>query len=213
MDKSEQRVLIKYFSMKDLNSRTIHNELKSVLLEATYSLSTVERWVSRFKTGAATCEDNQRPCRPPCDFGSSLAAFLLEFAFASACQMSKHLHTSHTTIKDILRRQLGLRRFSRRWVPHQLSEDQKTALVRDSIARLAIVRPLQDNSFERLSPGDESWFLYEYLSGSMFAASRETIRSRCEHKIQGKKTMITVFFTTTLLLILNALPHSQTFTQ
>jgi hypothetical protein len=47
----------------------------------------------------------------------------------------------------------------------------------------------------------------------MFAVSRETVPPRCEHKIQGKKTMITIFFTATRLLVLDALPHGQAFTQ
>jgi hypothetical protein len=85
--------------------------------------------------------------------------------------MSKHFHASHTTIKDILSRQLGLMRFSRRWVPHQLSEDPKAARVRDSMVLLAILRRLQDNSFEELSTGDESWFLYECQFESMSTAS------------------------------------------
>jgi hypothetical protein len=43
MDKSEQRILIKYFSMKGLGSRLIHSGLKSVLHDSAYSLSAVER--------------------------------------------------------------------------------------------------------------------------------------------------------------------------
>jgi hypothetical protein len=39
MDKSEQRILIKHFSMKDLGSRLIHSELKSVLYDSAYNLS------------------------------------------------------------------------------------------------------------------------------------------------------------------------------
>jgi hypothetical protein len=36
---------------------------------------------------------------------------------------------------------------------------------------------------------------------------------RCKHEIQAKRIMITVFFTSTRLLILDALPHGRTFTQ
>jgi hypothetical protein len=145
--------------------------------------------------------------------GSPLAAFLLEFPFASAGQMAKHFRASHYTIKEMLGRQVGLRKFSRRWVRYRLSDDQKAVLLRDSKALLAILRRLQDNSFEGISTEDESWFLYEHQSGSMFAASRETVTPRNRHDIQCKKTMITVFFTPTRLMILDALPYGQTFTQ
>jgi hypothetical protein len=212
MDKSEQRILIKYFSMKGLGSRLIHNELQSVLRASVYSLSGMEKWVSRFKTGLPIGEDNPRPGRPPSDLGSSLAAFLLKFPFASARQMSKHFHASLTTNKKILSRQLGPRKLSRRRVPHRLSDDQKAARVRDSRALLAILRRVQDNSFEGIPRGDESWFLYEYQTNSIFAASRETVSLTYEHKIQAKKTLITVFFTSTRLLVLAALPYDQTST-
>jgi hypothetical protein len=47
----------------------------------------------------------------------------------------------------------------------------------------------------------------------MFAVSREAVPARSEYKIQAKKTMITVFFTHTRLMVLDALPHGQTLTQ
>jgi hypothetical protein len=145
--------------------------------------------------------------------GSPLTAFLLEFPFASAGQMAKHFRASHYSIKEMLGRQVDLRKFSRRWVRYRLSDDQKAFRVRDSKALLAILRRLQDNSFEGISTEDESRFLYGHQSDSMLAASRETVTPRSRHGIECKKTMITVFFPPTRLLVLDALPHGQTFTQ
>jgi transposase len=104
MEKSEQRILIKYFAMKGLGSGLIYAKLTSVLHDSAYSLSAIEKWVGRFKTGVATWEDNPRPGRPPSDLGSPLAAFLMEFPFASAGQMAKHFRASHYTIKETLGR-------------------------------------------------------------------------------------------------------------
>jgi hypothetical protein len=187
MDKSEQRILLKYFSMKGLGSRLIHSELQSVLRASVYSLSAVERWVSQFKTRIPICEDNPRPGRLSSDLRSSLTAFLWEFPFASARQMSKHFHASLTTNKEILSRQLGPRKFSRRWVPHRLSDDQKDARVRDSRALLAILRRLQDNSFEDIPRGDESWFLHEYQPNSIFAACEKRSRQDMNTKFRPRR--------------------------
>jgi hypothetical protein len=191
MEKLEQRILIKYFAMKGLGSRLIYAELTSVLYDSAYTLLAIERGVNRFKMGVATCQEDPRPGRPPSDLGSSVPAFLMEFLFASARHMSRHFRTSHHTIKEILSRQLGLREFSRRWVSHTLSDDQKANRARDSRAILAILQRLQDNSFEGISTSDESWFLCEYQSDSILATSRKAAPPRCEHKIQAKKTMIT----------------------
>jgi histone-lysine N-methyltransferase SETMAR len=127
--------------------------------------------------------------------------------------MSRHFRDSHYIIKEILGRQLGLMKFSRRWVWYRLSDDQKATRVRDSRVFLAILPRLQDNFFEGISTGDESRFLYEYQSESMFTASREAVPPRCEHKIQAKKIMITIFFTPMRLLVVDTLPYGQTFTQ
>jgi hypothetical protein len=125
MDKSEQRILIKYFPMKGLGSRLLHGQMKYIPHDSAHRLSAVERGLTRFKTGVARCNNNPRPRRPSSDFGSSLAAFFLEFPFADVCQMSIHFRISSCTIKEILSRQLGPRKFSRRRVPYRLSDDQK----------------------------------------------------------------------------------------
>jgi hypothetical protein len=116
MGKSEQRIRIKYCSMKGLGSRRRHSELKSLLDDSAYSLSAMEKWVSQFKTGVAICEDDPKPGRPPSDLGSCLAVFLVVFPFASARQMSRHFRASLDTVKETLGRQLRPRKFSRRRV-------------------------------------------------------------------------------------------------
>jgi hypothetical protein len=70
--------------------------------------------------------------------------------------MAKHFRASHYTINEMLGRQVNLRKFSRRWAPHRLSDDQKAVRVRDSKTLLAILRCLQDNSFAGISTEDES---------------------------------------------------------
>jgi hypothetical protein len=60
----------------------------------------------------------------------------------------KALRISHSTIKEILSRQLGLRQFSQSSVLEQVLDNQKSPRARDSRALLAILLRLQDNSFE-----------------------------------------------------------------
>jgi hypothetical protein len=102
--------------------------------------------------------------------------------------MSKHFRGARGTIIEILQRDLQLKRFSPRWVLHQLSSSQNNC-------------------------GDESWFRHEYESDSIFATSAGVVRPRPKAGFQVKKTMITVFFTERRLTILNSLPQGQSFTQ
>jgi hypothetical protein len=56
---------------------------------------------------------------------SILHKFLERYPFSSARAIWRHFRSSPPTVKEILGRELGLKKFSRRWVPHVLSEDQK----------------------------------------------------------------------------------------
>jgi hypothetical protein len=56
-----------------------------------------------------------------------LAAILQKYSFASARVLAQHFLTSVPTIEEILQRELELKKFSRRWVPHFLFSTQKIA--------------------------------------------------------------------------------------
>jgi hypothetical protein len=51
------------------------------------------------------------------NLGLSPEHFLGKFPFASAPRIVMHFNVSHSTLQDILSRELGLRKFSRRWMP------------------------------------------------------------------------------------------------
>jgi hypothetical protein len=53
--------------------------------------------------------------------GTQLAAFLQKYSFANARVLAQHIMTSVPTIKEILQKELGLKKLSRRWVPHSLT--------------------------------------------------------------------------------------------
>jgi hypothetical protein len=63
--------------------------------------------------------------------------------------MSKHFGLSPPTVKEILRRELGLK-FSRRWVPHLLSDAQKKLRVDASRQLLSMLGMYAEYNFEEL---------------------------------------------------------------
>jgi histone-lysine N-methyltransferase SETMAR len=69
------------------------------------------------------------------------------------------------------------------------------------------------NAFEGIATGDESWFQYMYISNSMFAPSRDLAATRTKDADRTKKTMLTVFFTSRSLIVLEVLPKETTCTQ
>jgi hypothetical protein len=62
-------------------------------------------------------------------------------------------------------------KFSRRWVRHFLSEAQKAARAEVSKEMLRILQDSEENKFDGIVTGEESWFRYLYPCSKMFARS------------------------------------------
>jgi hypothetical protein len=58
MEKSEQRVIIKFFYMKGLSANETHIQLTAVLSPTAYSLRQVKAWRARFAAGDLSCQTN-----------------------------------------------------------------------------------------------------------------------------------------------------------
>jgi hypothetical protein len=70
--------------------------------------------------------------------------------------MSRHFDISPPAVKEILSRELGLNKYTRRWVPHELSEDQRQFRVDESRVLLDMLRIYAEHNFEGIATGDES---------------------------------------------------------
>jgi hypothetical protein len=92
--------------------------------------------------------------------------------------MSRQFSTHPITIDKILRGNLGLKKFARRWVPHQLNPFQKVLKIEAAKFPLRILQMLQPNAFDGIAKGGESWFHYVDPSNSMFAPSRDPRMNR-----------------------------------
>jgi hypothetical protein len=86
-----------------------------------------------------------------------------EFPFASAGVIAQHFGLSKSIIKDIIERELGLWRFSRRWLTHSLSESQKADRVATVSDVLTLLRGQARFSFCRIVTGT-SLCLYIYIN-------------------------------------------------
>jgi hypothetical protein len=71
--------------------------------------------------------------------GPQFEAFLEESPLTSVRAIAKHFLATVLAVTEILERELGMRKFSRRWVPHSLSSAQKVALIEASNEMLRIL--------------------------------------------------------------------------
>jgi hypothetical protein len=116
-------------------------------------------------------------------FGKALSDFLEEFPFSIAGIIAQQFDELKHAIKEIFQRERELRRFSRRWIPHSLSEARKANRTAIAIDLSSVLHRQANHSFSRIATGYESWFFYLYPSDHMFAAIRDEV-------IPSEKAMI-----------------------
>jgi transposase len=121
MEKDEQRFLMKFLWLKGWGAKRIHEELMSTLGDDSYAVSQIKIWLQKFRNGDLSCKDSPRSGRPLLTLGPQLEVFISKYPFASARVIAQHFLTTVPTIKNILQRELRMRKFSWRRVPHFLS--------------------------------------------------------------------------------------------
>jgi hypothetical protein len=70
-----------------------------------------------------------------------------------------------------------LKKFSRRWVPKFSAPAQKVARTEASTEILRNLHESEENHFEGISTGNESWFQYSYPSSKMFSRDGDGCRA------------------------------------
>jgi hypothetical protein len=159
--------VIKFFWLRESRPRQIYQELLATLGNDAYSEDSIQYRVARIESGDINCEDISRAGRRLTDLAELFLLFLQDYPFATAHMLSRHFSVCATTVKDILARDLGLKKLTPRSVPHTLSGPQKAKRIEASTELLQILNDLEAGSFDGIATGDESWFQYLYESSDV----------------------------------------------
>jgi hypothetical protein len=114
MDEREQHFVIKCLWLQEQGSKVIHTHLRGAVRDLAVSLPTVKRWLRCFREGETSCEDRNRAGRPFTILMDVSSKFLSEYPFASAKNIRSPFDISVLIVKDLLARELGLRKSTRR---------------------------------------------------------------------------------------------------
>jgi hypothetical protein len=185
----------------------------STLGDDSYGVSQIKIWLQKFRNGDLSYKDSPSSGRPLSTLGPQLEGFLHAYPFANPRVIAQHFLTMVPTINEILQRELGMRKFSRRWVFHFLSPAQKVARVEASKTILRVLQEAESNDFEEIATGDESWFTYRYQPSTMFARAPSEVITRTQQTIAAKEIMTTIFFTARQPIALDVLPKRNKFSQ
>ena len=124
-------------------------------------MRTVFRWVKAFKAGKFSVEDDTRPGRPKTSVTkANIAAVKIvveQDARLSVKDIASCTGISEESVQTILKKRLDLRKVCARWVPHLLTEEQKTQRLKCAGELLKTYKGCNSLVISNLLTGDETW--------------------------------------------------------
>ena len=159
--KTEIRSYIKCRIRLNIESKQIFNALNGIYGPQAISMRTSFRWVKAFKAGKFSVEDDTRPGRPKTSVTkANIAAVKIvveQYARLSVKDIASCTGISEDSVLTILRKRLGLRKVCDRWVPHLLTEEQKTQRLKCARELLKTYKGCNSRVISNLLTGDEIW--------------------------------------------------------
>ena len=217
-EKFEIRAIIKFLTLERENAKNIHSRICSVLEENVISYSEVARWVSKFKSGCKSIDDEPRSGRPKTATTTENIVKIQEIVDADP-RIKLHELVSMTGISyarvfEILHNNLGLSKISARWVPHSLTDEQMQTRVQRSTELLELFNADPQDFIARIVTGDEVW-LFHFDPESKFESMQWRKRgSKPPLKVRAQKSagkvMASIFWDSEGPLLVDYLEHGNT---
>ena len=156
---SQQRAII-FFLWKEGNaSSNIAERLSIVFGDKALKRTTVYEWVSRFKDGRSSLEDNPRPGRPvsSCTHENitKVKDCILQDRRVTIREISECVGVNIFTVHQIIHHELDMRKLTARWVPRLLNEEQKRKRLEMSRALLTRAESEGEMFWSRLVTMDD----------------------------------------------------------
>ncbi|KAF7279516.1 hypothetical protein GWI33_007098 [Rhynchophorus ferrugineus] len=137
MDKKEFRVLIKYFFLKEKNTVEAKTWLDAEFPDTAPGKSTIKDWYAKFRRGEMSTEDGERSGRPKKEVVTDenilkIHEMILNGRKLKLNELADTLKISTERVHHIIHEYLGMRKLCAKWVPRELTFDQKQRRVDDS---------------------------------------------------------------------------------
>ena len=159
--KTEIRSYVKCRIRLNIDSKQIFNELCDIYGPQTISMRTVFRWVKAFKDRTFSVEDDTHPGRPKTPVTkANIAAIKIvveQDARLSVKDIASCTGISEGNLQTILTKRLVMRKVCARWVPHFLTEKQKTQRLKCARELLKTYKGCNSRVISNLLTGDEIW--------------------------------------------------------
>ena len=147
----------------NIDSRQIFNELCGIYGPQTISMRTVFRWVKAFKAGKFSIEDDTQRGRPKTSVTKANIAAVKIVVEQDVRLSVKDIHVASCTgisagsVQTILKKRLDPRKVCARWIPHLLTEEQKTLRLEYAWELLKTYEGCNSRVISNLLTADETW--------------------------------------------------------
>ena len=115
------------------------------------------RWVKAFKAGKFSVVDDTRPGRPKTSVIKANIAAVKIVVEQDARSSVKDIASCTGSVQTILKKRLDLRKVCARWVPHLLTEEQKTQRLKYARELLKTYKGCNSRVISNLLTGYETW--------------------------------------------------------
>ena len=196
---TEIRSYIKCRIKLNIDSKQIFSELCGIYIWTSDHLNAQFcRWVKAFKAGKFSVEDDTRPGKPKTSVTkaniSAVKIVVEQDARLSVRYIAGCTGLSEGSVQTILKKRLDLRKVCARWVPHLLTEEQKTQRLKCARELLKTYKGCNSWVISNLLTGDETWV-------HMFEPQRRADNKQWKRKDKKKRPCIAVSSKTMLYAI------------
>ena len=186
-----------------------HGDMERVYGNAAPGVATVYRWYECYTGDCPDLRDRARSGRPKDpNLADRVSAALEEEPYSSARHIATLLGASKSSVIDVLKGDLALQYFNLRWVPHQLTAEQRQARVTTSRALIGLLRR---SGLAFVLTSDESWFTHYNPHSAKWARTGAEAGQRAKPTMTKEKTMVVVFWSFTGFSFVTAVPRGKTY--
>lgn len=184
------------------------------------SYATVKYWVREFREGRETTEDQHRTGRPASSVTQENITAVQDLVMSDRRFTIRHIAStlgfSFSTVQRILVENLDLHKVSARWVPKQLTQDQRRMRVTISKELLARYQEDPEKFISQVVTVDETWVHHFDPTSKEESKEWRHRDSPPPRKFRvttsRNKIMATIFWDAKGILLVDYLPHGHTVT-
>lgn len=208
MDRMQIRTILLYEFQKGISAAEAHRNITAVLGADSVSDCTYRKWFKKFRLGNFDLDDEPRSGRPSVIDDDELRDKVRTNPTVAIRELAEDLEVGLGTVCAALHR-LGMRKKLCKWVPHALSEMNKTNRVRVCLSLLA--RHDKCPFFDQFVTCDEKWVFYDNIKrDSYWSEPGQPAQTQPKRNIHSKKVLLCCWWDIRGLIHFELLEPAQT---